>query len=198
MDGVVLIGRFSKTLSASVRCDFVAAKPDLMERLIDLKIATMFGGDRLNEEVVHAALSDGGYRQHADTLRARLELARRDVGGRLRALGIVPWTEPQAGMFLRCQLPDGIDAANLTRKALPRISSWHREMHSASHRTPPTLCDSTLPRSTKTHWRGLAVCWPEHLHRPAIGHLAILNLAIALVSSQTPTPVSQLHVIHDQ
>ena len=118
LDRVIQIGSFSKTLSASVRCGFVAAKPDWIEGLIDLKIATMFGGARLNEEVVYAALSDGGYRRHTDTLRVRLERARRDVGGQLRALGIVQWSEPRAGMFLWCQLPDGIDAAELTRKAL--------------------------------------------------------------------------------
>lgn len=58
LDRVIQIGSFSKTLSASVRCGFVAAKPDWIEGLIDLKIATMFGGARLNEEVVYAALSD--------------------------------------------------------------------------------------------------------------------------------------------
>ena len=42
----------------------------------------------------------------------------RDVGARLKALGIEPWLEPQAGMFLWCRLPDGLDAAAVARAAL--------------------------------------------------------------------------------
>ncbi|KFL32668.1 GntR family transcriptional regulator [Devosia riboflavina] len=118
LDRVAQIGSFSKTLSASVRCGFIAARPEWIEGLIDLKIATMFGGARLNEEVVYAALSDGGYRRHTDALRVKLERARRDVGDRLRALSIVQWTEPRAGMFLWCELPEGAESADLTRKAL--------------------------------------------------------------------------------
>ncbi|RUU68857.1 PLP-dependent aminotransferase family protein, partial [Mesorhizobium sp. M2C.T.Ca.TU.009.01.2.1] len=49
---VVQIGSFSKTLSASVRCGFIAAPPDWMEGLTDLKIATTFGGTRLSAELV--------------------------------------------------------------------------------------------------------------------------------------------------
>jgi DNA-binding transcriptional MocR family regulator len=41
-----------------------------------------------------------------------------EVSTRLRAVGIVPWLEPEAGMFLWCRLPDGIDAAEIAREAL--------------------------------------------------------------------------------
>jgi DNA-binding transcriptional MocR family regulator len=43
-----------------------------------------------------------------------------DVATRLKAIGIVPWLEPQAGMFLWCLLPDGLDAADVARAALER------------------------------------------------------------------------------
>ncbi len=118
LDRVIQIGSFSKTLSAAARCGFIAARADWIDGLIDLKIATAFGGGRLNEELVYAALSDGGYRRHIETLRVRLERARREVGLRLRGMGIEPWIEPRAGMFLWCQLPDGCDSAELARTAL--------------------------------------------------------------------------------
>jgi DNA-binding transcriptional MocR family regulator len=118
LERVIEIGSFSKTLSASVRCGFVVARPEWIEGLTDLKIATSFGGGRLNAELVHAALSDGGYRKHVEGLRTRLAKARAEVGGRLRALGIEPVIEPQAGMFLWCRLPDGVDAADVARAAL--------------------------------------------------------------------------------
>lgn len=118
LDRVIHIGSFSKTLSAAARCGFIAAKPEWIDGLTDLKIATTFGGGRLAAELVFGTLSDGSYRKHLESLRTRLERARFNVSGRLRALGIVPWIEPQAGMFLWCQLPQGIDAADTARKAL--------------------------------------------------------------------------------
>jgi DNA-binding transcriptional MocR family regulator len=120
LDHVVHIGSFSKTLSASARCGFVAARPDWLESLTDLKIATSFGGGRLTAELVLAVLGDGGYRKHLDVLRMRLAAAMRDVGGKLKSLGIEPWLEPQAGMFLWCRLPGGLDAAAIARAALAR------------------------------------------------------------------------------
>src|SRR5690606_2083024 len=63
-------------------------------------------------------LSDGGYRKHMEGLRGRLARAMFDVTAKLGALGIVPWIEPQAGMFLWCRLPDGVDAADIARAAL--------------------------------------------------------------------------------
>jgi len=118
LDRVIQIGSFSKTLSASVRCGFIAVKRDWLEPLIELKIATMFGGARLNEELVLSVLSDGRFHRHAEAVRTRLERARRSVGERLGELGITPWLEPRAGMFLWCELPDGRDSAELARAAL--------------------------------------------------------------------------------
>ncbi|TWF54332.1 DNA-binding transcriptional MocR family regulator [Neorhizobium alkalisoli] len=120
LDRVIHIGSFSKTLSASARCGFIAAKPDWIEGLTDLKIATTFGGGRLAAELVHDVLSDGGYRKHLDVLRARLSRATVEVSGKLQKLGITPWIEPQAGMFLWCRLPDGLDAGEIARAALAK------------------------------------------------------------------------------
>jgi DNA-binding transcriptional MocR family regulator len=44
----------------------------------------------------------------------------KDVTAKLKNLGVVPWLEPQAGMFLWCQLPDGLDAADVARAALEK------------------------------------------------------------------------------
>jgi DNA-binding transcriptional MocR family regulator len=43
-----------------------------------------------------------------------------EVSAKLKNLGITPWLEPQAGMFLWCRLPDGIDAADAARAALEK------------------------------------------------------------------------------
>lgn len=118
LNRVVHIGSFSKTLSASVRCGFIAAPRDWIEGLADLRIATSFGGGRLAAEVVLTLLRDGSYRKHMEALRLRLSRTMNETIARLAAIGITPWLEPSAGMFLWCSLPDGIDAADIARRAL--------------------------------------------------------------------------------
>jgi DNA-binding transcriptional MocR family regulator len=118
LDRVIHIGSFSKTLSASARCGFVVAKSQWIDGLTDLKIATSFGSGRMTGELVLSVLSDGSYRKHLETLRHRLSQAMREVSIKLKNLGVVPWLEPQAGMFLWCRLPDGVDAADVARAAL--------------------------------------------------------------------------------
>lgn len=118
LERVIQIGSFSKTLSASVRCGFIAPRREWLDGLTDLKIATTFGGPNLNAELVRAVLGDGSYRKHLETLRVRLSHAMSDVSGKLRGLGIVPLLQPQAGLFLWCRLPDGLDAAEIARIAL--------------------------------------------------------------------------------
>ncbi len=116
---VIRIGSFSKTLSASIRCGYIAARPDWIEALIDLQVATSFGGvSPVAAELVLAVLSDGSYRKHLEALRRRLARARRDTAASLRMLGISPWLLPRGGFYLWCGLPDGRDAAAVARAAL--------------------------------------------------------------------------------
>ena len=119
LTGVIRIGSFSKTLSASVRCGYIAARTDWIEALIDLQVATSFGGSSpVAAELVSGTLSDGSYRKHLDGLRRRLSKARREVGSKLAALGVQPWIVPRGGFYLWCSLPDSHDAADVARAAL--------------------------------------------------------------------------------
>jgi DNA-binding transcriptional MocR family regulator len=115
---VVQVGSFSKTLSAAARVGYVAVRRDWVDGLLDLKIATSFGSSQVSSELVLNVLKDGSYRKHVEALRIRLARAMVDVSSRLKAVGIRPWLQPQAGIFLWCQLPDGIDAAALSQAAL--------------------------------------------------------------------------------
>ncbi|MBE7209811.1 MAG: PLP-dependent aminotransferase family protein [Gluconacetobacter diazotrophicus] len=124
LDGLVRtvrIGGFSKTLSSSIRCGYLAASADRVEALADLQVATGFGGSGpLAAGLVATTLSDPAYRRHLDALRARLSRARRETAARLVPLGVVPWSVPRGGFYLWCRLPDGLDAARLARAALRR------------------------------------------------------------------------------
>ncbi|MBK4216357.1 PLP-dependent aminotransferase family protein [Paracoccus caeni] len=119
LDRVIRIGSFSKTMSASVRCGYVVAKPEVIEALADLQVATSFGGPGpVASGIVHAVLSDGSYRKHVEAMRQRLTRARREIAGRLSGLGIAPWVMPRGGFYLWCRLPEGRDATEAARLAL--------------------------------------------------------------------------------
>lgn len=118
LEKVFYIGSFSKTLSASLRCGYIAAPNEWVESLLDLKIATGFGGSQLAAAVVLSALTDNGYRKHMSAIHTRLAKARAHKVPKLTKLGIVPWLIPQAGMFLWCRLPDGNNAAKVASDCL--------------------------------------------------------------------------------
>lgn len=116
---VIRIGSFSKTLSASVRCGYIAARADWIEGLLDLQVATCFGGPSpVATELIASVLSGGGYRKHMEELRRRLVQARRKIASRLEPLGIRPWLMPRGGFYLWCCLPEGQDSASLARSAV--------------------------------------------------------------------------------
>ncbi|VXC61384.1 aminotransferase-like domain-containing protein [Sphingomonas sp. 8AM] len=118
LDRTIRIGSFSKSLSAAVRCGHIAARADWIEALADLRIATSMAGSPLAASLLHAVLTDGSYRRHVEAVRTRLARATAKVAARLRAVGVEPWIEPAAGIFLWARLPDGIDAVDLARRAL--------------------------------------------------------------------------------
>ncbi|CAN7401461.1 PLP-dependent aminotransferase family protein [Bosea sp. LjRoot90] len=118
LERVIQIGSFSKTLSASVRCGYIAARRDWVEGLVDLKVALSFGGGRLAAELVLDVLKDGSYRRHVEALRQRLGRAMAETRGRLAELGIEPWLTPRGGLFLWCRLPGELDGAEIARHAL--------------------------------------------------------------------------------
>ncbi|HEY8565138.1 MAG TPA: PLP-dependent aminotransferase family protein [Beijerinckiaceae bacterium] len=115
---VIQVGSFSKTLSAAVRCGYIAARPDLIEALTDLKLATTFGGNDLAARLVHGLLTDGSYRRHVEGVRAKLARAMGEAARRLDEAGLALWTEPRGGLFLWAALPDGLDSGAVARKAV--------------------------------------------------------------------------------
>lgn len=119
LDRVIRIGSFSKTLSASVRCGYIAARADWIEGLVDLQVATSFGGPSpVATELIADVLAGGSYRKHMAELRQRLARARDRTAERLARLGIVPWTMPRDGFYLWCRLPDGLDSADIARRCM--------------------------------------------------------------------------------
>ncbi len=119
LNRVIRIGSFSKTLSASVRCGYIAGRADWIEGLVDLQVATNFGGPGpVASELIASVLVGGTYRKHMEEVRRRLTRARREAVDRLALLGIVPWIIPRGGFYLWCRLPDGYDSAAIARRCM--------------------------------------------------------------------------------
>ena len=119
LNRVIRIGSFSKTLSASVRCGYIAARADWISDLMDLQVATNFGGPSpVAAELIVNVLASGSYRKHIEDVRRRLTRARRETADRLQHIGIEPWLMPRGGFYLWCRLPDGCDSADVARTGL--------------------------------------------------------------------------------
>lgn len=118
LNRVVHVGSFSKVLTASARCGYIAVRPDWAEAIVDLKLATTLSSNGLGAELVYSMLRQGAYRHHVDALRGQLADAMGRTLHRLAKLGISPWMKPQGGMFLWVRLPQGQDSAKVSRKAL--------------------------------------------------------------------------------
>ena len=118
LDRVIQVGSFSKTLSASIRCGYVALRADWVEPLIDLKLALSLGSGHLSAALMHRLITDGAYRRHLAEVREKLARAMGQTARRLQASGLTLWTEPRGGLFLWARLPEGLDSADIARRAL--------------------------------------------------------------------------------
>ena len=119
-DRVLHMGSFSKTLSAAARVGYIAGRRDWIDGLTDLKLASTFAGNTVSAQIVHSLLTDGTYRRHIDSLRAKLADAMTLVAKRLKATGLEIWTEPQGGIFLWARLPEGMDSGRIAAYALEK------------------------------------------------------------------------------
>lgn len=72
---VVYISSFSKTISPNIRVGYLAAQPDLLEDLAQLKMIAGLTSSEFGERVAHGALIDGRWRKHIKGLRERLAQA---------------------------------------------------------------------------------------------------------------------------
>ena len=168
LDRVVQVGSFSKTLSASARCGYIAARPDWIDALADLRIATAFSGSGLGQALVLSMLGDGAYRRHTETLRQRLAQSMHEAAALLGRLGIEPWLLPRGGMFLWCRLPAGVDAATMARQALAKglvlapgnVFSLAQSAGNMMRFNVSQMSDPRLPAMLE---RALASC-PVHAH----------------------------------
>jgi len=117
LNRVIYVGTFSKTLSASLRCGYIAASPALIDSLTDIKMLTVVSSSGITERIVHEMIVRGRYRRHLKRLRDRVANASIDAVSALRSLGLNGIDNPTGGYYLWCPLPEGVDGMELTHQA---------------------------------------------------------------------------------
>ena len=118
LDGLrrtLYVGGFAKILAPNWRVGYLAAPPDLVERLLDTKLLSTLTTPSLLEKALALCIEQGQLRRHADRMRLRLAQARaRSVQLALEA-GCSFAAEP-AGMF--GWVETGVDTDMLAQRML--------------------------------------------------------------------------------
>jgi DNA-binding transcriptional MocR family regulator len=154
LERTIYVGGFSKILTPGWRVGFIAAPPDLIERLIDTKLLGTLTTPALTELALAHCLENGLLRRHAERVTARLDAARaRSV--RLAEAHGCRFAAPPRGLFGWVDV--GADTDRLAQSMLD--DGWLLAPGSLFHATPRA---TTLMRinfaSTQDarFWRDLA------------------------------------------
>ena len=115
LESVISIGTFSKTLSASLRCGYVAARPDIIASLAELKMLTTVNSSGHVERLVESLIVGGHYRRHLKRLGGRIRAATDRVTADLRRLGFELFAEPTGAYYVYLLLPPGVDDIQFAR-----------------------------------------------------------------------------------
>lgn len=114
---VITVGSFSKTLSASLRCGYVAAEPELVAALCDVKMLTVVATSDFVERMVFDMIASGHYLRHLRRLRGRIAEAHMQAVRDLSDLGLAVRLQPAPGFYVWVDLPARIDEPALCEAA---------------------------------------------------------------------------------
>ena len=116
---VLYVGGFSKTISPSLRCGFVAAERDVVRELARTKMAVGLTSCEAAERIVDKVLVEGRYARHVESVIDRLKEAHARVEDLMDGAGIEVFHRPQAGFYLFGRLPvEPARAADVATQAL--------------------------------------------------------------------------------
>ena len=117
LNRVIYISSFSKTISPNIRVGYLAANPDLLEDLAQLKMISGLTSSEFSERLAYGALIDGRWRKHIKGLRERLAKAHEAAASALLNIGFEVFSEPKAGIFLWARHTDMPNATEAAYKA---------------------------------------------------------------------------------
>lgn len=117
LNRVIYLASFTKTLSANLRCGFIAAAPERIAALTDVKLISGMSTSEMVEQLMYRLLTGGRYRRHVDKLLKQLDARRGPVQEALRQRDFRLWEECSEGFMLWAELPPGVDPEHLAANA---------------------------------------------------------------------------------
>lgn len=120
LDRVILVGTFAKTLSASLRSGYIAARADIASALADLKMITRTNSSGYVEQIIHDLIVSGRYRGHVKRLTGRIREATHQAHDTLKRLRLPVFGEPGGGFYMWCELPSHVSDKELSLTAADR------------------------------------------------------------------------------
>jgi 2-aminoadipate transaminase len=119
---VLYVSTFSKKLLPGLRIGWIAAPPEMFDRLLALKQIEDCGSSPLVQAALHAFIEAGGQREHLarvrDSYRRRAEAMDRAM--REHFPDGARWSVPDGGLFLWVTLPESVDGDELFTAARER------------------------------------------------------------------------------
>ncbi len=114
---VLYVGSFSKTLSASLRCGYIAGAPDTVRSLVDLKMITMVATSLHVERVVLEMIESGQYLKNLRRLRGWIEDGAKATAQALVDVGLEVSLPKVQGFYIWVPLPAALDEADFCVRA---------------------------------------------------------------------------------
>ena len=166
---VIHVGTFSKTLSASLRCGWVAGREDLIASLAELKMLTSVNSSSYVERLVHGLLAEGHYRRHLKRLGQRVRRATDAVAGHLARHGFRTLAPPGGGYYVYLLLPEGVDDIALARRAAAEgIFVAPGSVFAIDKKAAPAGRCGSAERSLRRCTTSCAGAWPSTRSKSAI------------------------------
>ncbi|WP_428644592.1 PLP-dependent aminotransferase family protein [Roseibium sp.] len=117
LNRVLYLGTFSKTLSASLRCGYVAGNPEIVRRLADIKMITLVNSSEHVERFVFNLIQAGHYLRHLRRLKGRVEEAYKAAVDAMETLGLAVRECSIPGFYLWVEFPEHVDEQELCAAA---------------------------------------------------------------------------------
>jgi 2-aminoadipate transaminase len=119
-ENTVLLGSFSKIFVPSLRIGWMVAARDLMDKLVIAKQATDLHTNYFGQRIVQRYLADNDIDAHIETIRQAYGSQRDAMVAAIRTHfpPSVKFSEPEGGMFLWVELPEGVSALKVFEKAI--------------------------------------------------------------------------------
>jgi DNA-binding transcriptional MocR family regulator len=118
LNRVIYLTSFSKSISPRLRVGFIAADPDAIEDLTQIKMMTGLTSSEITERLTLEILNEGRHRKQIKSLKERLSEAQDKTCRQLVQAGLQLFTNPQSGLFVWARHPEIDDSSVLCNAAL--------------------------------------------------------------------------------